>query len=103
MAIAVAPADKLPHMVVSDGDQIYMYRIVNQKAEPEWTKSVRSLGKVFSLQLADLNGGGHLEAIGNRYAPRDGLNAFVIDTKGGNRPIPIENVSDFLVPVDVKG
>jgi len=60
MDIAVAPADKLPHMVVSDGDQIYMYRIVNQKVEPEWTKSVRSLGKVFSLQLADLNGDGQL-------------------------------------------
>ena len=38
MDIAVAPADKLPHMVVSDGDQIYMYRIVNQKVEPEWTQ-----------------------------------------------------------------
>ncbi len=43
-----------------------MYRIVDQKVEPEWTKSVRSLGRVFSLQLAD----GNLEVIGNRYAPR---------------------------------
>src|SRR5258708_2014333 len=35
MDIAVAPSDKLPHMVGSDGGQIYMYRIVNQKGEPE--------------------------------------------------------------------
>jgi hypothetical protein len=103
MDIAVAPADKLPRMVVSDGDQIYMYRIVNQKVEPEWTKSVRSLGKVFSLQLADLNGDGQLEVIGNRYAPRIGLNSFVIETKDGKPSMAIEYVTDFLFAVDLKG
>ena len=103
MDIAVAPADKLPHMVVSDGDQIYMYRIVNQKVEPEWTKSVRSLGKVFSLQLADLNGDGQLEVIGNRYAPKIGLNSFVIETKDAKPSMAIEYVSDFLYAVDLKG
>ncbi len=103
MDIAVAPADKLPHMVVSDGDQIYMYRIVSQKVEPEWTKSVRSLGKVFSLQLADLNGDGQLEVIGNRYAPKIGLNSFVIETKDAKPSMAIEYVSDFLYAVDLKG
>jgi hypothetical protein len=104
MDIAVAPVDKLPRMVVSDGDQIYMYRIVNQKVEPEWTKSVRSLGRVFSLQLADLNGDGRLEVIGNRYAPRIGLNAFVLETKDDGKPsMAIEYVSDFLFAVDLKG
>jgi len=103
MDIAVAPADKLPHMVVSDGDQIYMYRIVNQKVEPEWTKSVRSLSKVFSLQLADLNGDGQLEVIGNRYAPRVGLNSFVLETRDGKPSMAIEYVSDFLFAVDLKG
>ncbi len=103
MDIAVAPADKVPRMVVSDGDQIYMYRIVNQKVEPEWAKSVRSLGQVFSLQLADLNGDGHLEVIGNRYAPRVGLNSFVIDSRDGKPSMAIEYVSDFLFAVDLKG
>ncbi len=103
MDIAVAPGDKLPHMVVSDGDQIYMYRIVNQKIEPEWTKSMRSLGRVFSLQLADLNGDGRLEVIGNRYAPRVGLNSFVIEAREGKPTIAIEYVSDFLFAVDLKG
>jgi hypothetical protein len=103
MDIAVAPSDKLPHMVVSDGDQIYMYRIVNQKVEPEWTKSVRSLGKVFSLQLADLNGDGQLEVVGNRYATKAGLNGFIIETKDGKPSMAIEYVSDFLFAVDLKG
>jgi len=102
MDIAVAPSDKLPRMVVSDGDQIYMYRIVNQKVEPEWTKSMRSLGRVFSLQLADLNGDGQLEVIGNRYAPRVGLNGFVLEVKDGKPSIAVEYVSDFLFAVDLK-
>jgi hypothetical protein len=76
---------------------------VNQKVEPEWTKSVRSLGKVFSLQLADLNGDGHLEVIGNRYASKIGLNSFVIETKDGKPSMAIEYVSDFLYAVDLKG
>jgi len=84
MDIAVSPKDKLAHMVVSDGDQVYMYRIVDQKVEPEWTKSMRGLGRVFSLQLADLDEDGTLEVIGNRYAPKVGLNSFIISAKHGN-------------------
>jgi hypothetical protein len=103
MDIAVAPKDKTPRMVVSDGDQIYMYRIVNQRVEPEWTKSMRTLGRVFSLQLADLDGDGNLEVIGNRYAPRIGLNSFVVSAKDGKPSVEIEYVSDFLFAVDLKG
>ena len=103
MDLAVAPKDKIPRMVVSDGDQIYMYRIVDQKVEPEWSRSVRSLGRVFSLQLADLDGDGNLEVIGNRYAPRVGLNAFIISSRDGKPFTMIEYVSDFLFAVDLKG
>jgi hypothetical protein len=103
MDIAVAPKDKIPRMVVSDGDQIYMYKIVDQKVEPEWTKSVRSLGRVFSLQLADLDGDGNLEVIGNRYAPKVGLNSFILSSKDGKPSMLIEYVSDFLFAVDLKG
>jgi hypothetical protein len=90
-------------MVVSDGDQIYMYRIVDQKVEPEWSQSVRTLGRVFTLQLADLDGDGILEVIGNRYAPRTGLNGFVVSAKSDKPSMVIEYVSDFLFAVDVKG
>jgi hypothetical protein len=103
MDIAVAPKDKIPRMVVSDGDQIYMYKIVGQKVEPEWTKSVRSLGRVFSLQLADLDGDGRLEVIGNRYAPRIGVSAFILSSMDGKPSMLIEHVSEFLFAVDLKG
>jgi hypothetical protein len=103
MDIAVAPKDKIPRMVVSDGDQIYMYRIVDQKVEPEWSKSVRSVGRVFSLQLADLDGDGNLEVIGNRYVPKLGLSSFVVSAKDGKPSMAIEYVSDFLFAVDLKG
>ena len=103
MDIALSPKDKIPRMVVSDGDQIYMYRIVDQKVEPEWSKSVRSLGRVFSLQLADLDGDGNLEVIGNRYQPRNGLNSFIISVKDGKPTMTVEYVSDFLFAVDLRG
>jgi len=103
MDIAIAPKDKIPRMVVSDGDQIYMYRIVDQRVEPEWTKSMRSLGRVFSLQLADLDGDGLFEVIGNRYVPKLGLNSFIISAKDGKPSVAIEYVPDFLFAVDVKG
>jgi hypothetical protein len=103
MDIAVAPKDKIPRMVVSDGDQIYMYRIVNQKVEPEWTKSVRSLGRVFSMQLADLDGDGSFEVLGNRYVPRLGLNSFIIGAKDGKPEMLVEYIPDFVFAVDLKG
>jgi len=103
MDIAVAPKDKIPRMVVSDGDQVYMYRIVDQKIEPEWSKSMRSSGRVFSLQLADLDGDGMLEVIGNRHVPKIGLNSFIISAKDGKPSVVIEYVSDFLFAVDLKG
>ncbi len=103
MDIAISPKDKVPRMVVSDGDQVYMYRIVEQKIEPEWTKSVRSLGQVFSLQLADLDGDGVLEVIGNRYDPRTEVNSFILTTRDGKPRMLIENVDDFLFAVDLRG
>jgi hypothetical protein len=103
MDVAVAPADRIPRMVVSDGDQIYMYKIVDQRMEPEWTKSVRFLGRTISVQLADLDGDGILEVVGNRYNERVGLNSFVLATKNGKPTFLVENVADFLFAVDLKG
>ncbi len=103
MDIAVAPKDKVPRMVVSDGDQVYMYRIVDQRIEPEWSQSVRSLGRVFSLQLADLDGDGSFEVLGNRYDPKAELNSFILTTKEGKPRIAIGNIPDFLFAVDLKG
>jgi len=103
MDVAIAPADRIPRMVVSDGDQIYMYKIVDQRMEPEWTKSVRFLGRTISVQLADLDGDGVLEVVGNRYNERVGLNSFVLATKNGKPTFLVDNVGDFLFAVDLKG
>ena len=59
--------DRIPRLAVSDGDHVYMYKIIEQRMEPEWTKSVRLLGRTISVQLADLDGDGVLEVVGNRY------------------------------------
>jgi hypothetical protein len=101
--VAVSPQDKIPRLVVSDGDQVYMYRIVEQKFEPEWTKSVRSLGRVFSIQLADLDGDGVLEVIGNRFAPKVGLTSFILKMKDGKPTLLMDDVQDFLFAVDLRG
>jgi len=101
--VSVGPKDKIPRMAVSDGDQVYMYRIVDQKIEPEWSKSVRSMGRVFSVQLADLDGDGFLEVIGNRYNPKLGLNSFILTSKDGKPTYVADDVSDFLFAVDLKG
>ena len=88
MDVAVAPADRIPRMVVSDGDQVYMYKIIEQRMEPEWTKSVRFIGRTISVQLADLDGDGVLEVVGNRYNEKVGLNSFVLDDQERQAHVP---------------
>jgi hypothetical protein len=103
MDVAIAPADRIPRMVVSDGDQIYMYKIIDQRMEPEWSKSVRFLGRTISVQLADIDGDGVLEVVGNRYNEKVGLNSFVLGYKNGKPTVLVDNVDDFLFAVDLKG
>jgi hypothetical protein len=101
--VAVSPKDKVPRVVVSDGDQIYMYRFVEGRFEPEWNKSMRGFGRVFSVQLADITGSGSLDVIANRYAPKQGLDAFILTVKDGKPQVLMEDISEFLFAVDLVG
>jgi hypothetical protein len=103
MDIAVQPKDRAPRVVVSDGDRVYQYKIVGQKVESEWSFSTRTLGRVFSLQLADLDGDGLFEVIGNRFHVKAGLNSFILSTKDGKPKFLVDTVESFLFALDTKG
>jgi hypothetical protein len=101
--VGVMPKDKTPRMVVSDGEKVYQYKIVGQKFEPEWSMSVRSRGRVFSVYLVDLDGDGVFEVVGNRHDPSSGLNSFIIGLKDGKPRYLADSIEEFLFPVDIKG
>jgi len=102
MDVSVGPRDKIPRMVVTDGERVYQYRIVNQKLEADWSFSVRAAGRVISIQLADLDGDGVFEVVGNRFHSKGGVNAFVITVKDGKPAYLAEDIESFLFAVDSK-
>jgi hypothetical protein len=101
--VGVMPKDKIPRMVVSDGEKIYQYKIVGQKFEPEWSMSVRSRGRLFSVYFVDLDGDGVFEVVGNRHDPKSGLNSFIVGLKDGKPQYLEDSIEEFLFPVDIKG
>jgi hypothetical protein len=101
--VAVTPADKIPRMVVSDGNKVYQYKLVGTKLEAEWSISVRSLGNLFSLYFVDLDGDGVFEVVGNRYSREIGLNSFILSTKSGKPKFLADDLDMFLFPVDLTG
>jgi hypothetical protein len=101
--VGVMPKDKIPRLVVSDGEKIYQYKIVGLKLEPEWSMSVRSLGRVFSVYFVDLDGDGIFEVVGNRHDPKGGLNSFIVGLKEGKPRYLADSIEEFLFPVDIKG
>jgi hypothetical protein len=101
--VGVMPKDKIPRLVASDGEKLYMYKVVGTKLEPEWTMSVRSRGRLFSAYLVDLDGDGVFEVVGNRHDPKSGLNSFIIGVKDGKPRYLEDSIEEFLFPVDAKG
>jgi hypothetical protein len=101
--IGVMPKDKIPRMVVTDGERVYQYRIVQQKLEAEWTFNARGRGRVLSLQLADLDGDGVFEIVGNRYDAAIGLFNFIIGQNTGKPRYVADSISNFLFALDAKG
>jgi hypothetical protein len=101
--VGIMPKDKIPRMVVSDGDKVYMYKVEGQKLIGEWSMSVRSRGRVFSVYLVDLDGDGVFEVLGNRHDPESGLNSFILGVKDGKPRFLQDSIEEFLFAVDIKG
>ncbi len=105
MDVAVAPTDGIPRVAVTDGEKVYLYKFAERVLEAEWTYKADSRGRVFSVQLADLDGDGVLEVVANRYNPNPSilLSGFVLTTKGTKPVVLVEDVGEILLAVDVDG
>jgi hypothetical protein len=108
MDVSVAPKDQVPRIVFTDGDKIWLYRIVERTLEPEWTFSsglTMSPGKIISVQLADLDGDGEFEVVANRYHPDPNilLTSFILGTRNGKPEALVKNQNDILWAVDAAG
>ena len=103
MDVAAHGKDKVPRMVVSDGERVYMYRVAGEKLEAEWSISARAMGQVMTVQLVDLNDDGTFEVVGTRWHPDSGLNSFILEFKGGKPKFLIDDIGLFLVAMDTAG
>jgi hypothetical protein len=103
MDVAVAPADRLPRLVVTDGERIHVYKIANRRLEAEWTYEARSLGRVFSVQLAELTGDGILEVVASRFGSRVGMSSLVVGLRDGRPVALVDQVDAILYAVDDSG
>jgi hypothetical protein len=108
MDVSVAPKDQVPRLVFTEGDKIWLYRIVERALEPEWTFTgglTMTPGKIVSVQLADLDGDGQFEVVANRYHPDPAilLTSFILGTRNGKAEVLLKNGNDILWAVDATG
>ena len=107
MDVAVAPKDQVPRVVLTDGDRIWLYRVVERAMEPEWTYEGRFArpGRIMSVQLADLDGDGVLEVVANRYHadPQILLTSFIVATRNGKPTEIYWDSAQFLYALDTEG
>lgn len=105
MDAAVSPRDGVPRLALTDGVRTYLYRLVDQKLEPEWTYRGGTTGHVFLVQLADLDGDGVLDVVVNRYHPNPqiGLTSVVLTTRDGKPSVMVPETETILFAVDATG
>lgn len=103
--VAVAPADRVPRMAITDGQKVFLYRIVAQTLEPEWTWTGDASASAFAVQLADLDGDGGLEVVVNRYHPNPGvlMKSVILTTRNGKASVLVSDIPQVLLAVDATG
>ncbi|MGH7354975.1 MAG: FG-GAP repeat domain-containing protein, partial [Candidatus Rokuibacteriota bacterium] len=106
MDVAVSPVDKITRVVLTEGEKVYLYRLTQEGAlEPEWTYSAGARGRIFGVQLADLDGDGRFEVVANRYNPNPSilLTSFILGQKDGKPVVLVDDVGEILYAVDAAG
>lgn len=105
MDVALSPKDRVSRLVATDGEKIYLYRIVERALHLEWTYAGHVTGTVLSVQLADLNEDGALEVVANRYSslPNVGLTSFILTSTEGKPSVVVQDFPQILFALDATG
>jgi hypothetical protein len=103
MDVAIMPADRLPRLVITDGERIYVYKLVDRALEPEYTYYARALGRVHSVQFVDLTGDGVLSVVANRFDTRVGMNSLIVGFRNGKPSALVDQIDSILLAVDETG
>jgi hypothetical protein len=103
MDVAVAPIDKIPRIVVTDGQRVFVYRLQNQVLEAEWTFDKRMVGRILSVQFAELDGDGVLEVVVNRQDFKAGMLSYILTTRNGRAHVVVDEIPLLLLAVDEGG
>jgi hypothetical protein len=106
MDMAVGSKDKVPRVVVTDGDRVYLYRLTPERVlEPEWSYRTDSRARIFSVQLAELDADGTPYVVVNRFHPIQAIlvNSLILTTRDKKAVVAVEDVSEILLAVDVAG
>jgi hypothetical protein len=106
MDMAVGSKDRIPRMVITDGERVWLYRITPERVlEPEWTYKGDSRARVFSVQLAELSNDATIHVVVNRYSaiPAILVNSLILTTKDQKAVVAVDEVNEILIAVDANG
>jgi hypothetical protein len=103
MDVAVSPSDKMPRIVVTEGNRVFLYRLNNLTLEPEWTYDRRSVGSILTVQFADLNADGVLDVVVNRQDAKAGMLSYILTTEAGRPSLIVNDVPMMMLAVDENG
>lgn len=103
MDVAVSPHDRVPRIVLTDGQRVFLYRLNNQALEAEWTDDRRLVGRILAVQLADVDGDGVLDVVVNRQDVKVGMLSYLLATRNGRPAVVVDDLPVLLLAVDEQG